>query len=901
MKTFLAMAFFLSIITFVSANDIRLNTDLHFTNRAQCALESKQPTENILVLLSNMDVGRSLYRIGKLKGERDISAFTKLGLNKYRYTVLTLLDLIHQKLINNKLPLLSADLSQKTNLTKYNEISQNCAQSSRCPEMDDYLASLWEKSGDENPAFTAVDNFGVNNFVNLENKNISKKLNCSYLKKFTPLEAHLFGTKPTPDILEQIARAGKEVDQYYSECHDYSVQDSLKVSTYEMSLNISESKRFAAIGFDYWNTLKIYFSWAFRNSKEASQLAFPFDEVFSSVLIEDSLFMVPNGCKSLVNPKCDPATLNQNSIRLFAKHDFKQSAENLDFFRSVPAGAANKVLEDPFTAVNQDILNFSKFETADSWTDSFRQNFSETRLTMRKKLVNSLNSLTLMSKNLKSDTMKNSLLNYFRPVISRVDKNNVQLKSELYYLCAESTFLSSEELSYIKPKIEILSKLNSTDEMTISINSKNVIEVFEYYKEIATSVNSLCGSFDQSVVFDPEFIVDSTGFNRWYLDSVYEGKISSMANILRKEKLQSKKPLIAYSLFKNSNDLRDVVCIDVVDCARTAIQSIVDVYGVIQYSELFLDIKSEISSASMLNPYAERTACKVYDPWFKTKASLFGFATDFFQGALSAVTPGVVYGNFDLEPGKVVSFNQLVKDGKITVDSNYEKSKVLSTVALDLGAMSNVPCSISVTKSKAMDPSKLLGFRGVTIRACKDNEKNAVNVDVTNEIGESINKYKSGCLQCSLDFEHVTGALSNAIPFGRTAFFMARAIIRLYKGMKDPVNVPRSWQVNPYLAKVSFDSNGGKIPNDCVKKLTSGKSCMKNSCEDNIVNAYKGQGLFLESLDTSESWKGTVDVKLKGCKESSKIKVFYNREENGNDSCNVSIKNLNLNCANVEG
>lgn len=892
--------FSLILMTVISqssyANDVRLSTDLHFTNRAQCALESKKPTENILVLLSNMDVGRSLYRLAKLKGERDVSEFTKLGLNKYRYTVLTLLDVIHQRIIENKLPILNADLTKNTNLTKYKEISQRCSESSKCPELDDYLAAIWEKSAEKNPSFSDIDNFKTTNFLNLEEKKHSKKLNCSYLKKFTPLEAHLFGTKPTPDTLEQIAKASSQVDEFYSECHDYSVQDSLKVSTYEMSLNVNNSKRFDSIGFDYWNTLKIYFSWAFRNSKEAAQMAFPFDEVFSSVMIEDSLFMMPNGCKSLINPKCDPATLNQNSIRLFAKHDFRQSAGSLDFFRAVPEGAANKMLEDQFTAVNQDILNFAQFETADAWTDSFRQNFSETRLTMRKKFVNSVNNLSLMVNNLKANTVKASLASYFAPIVSKKDSGNIQLKSELYYLCAEATFLSSEELSYLKPKIDILGKLDSTNDMTGSINSKNINEIFAYYQEITSSVNALCGSFDQSDVFDPDFLVDRTGFNRWYVDTVYEGKVSSMANILRKEKLQTKKPLIAYDLYRNSKDIRDVICIDTVDCARTAIQSIVDIYGVIQYSELFLDIKNEINSASMLNPYAERTSCKVYDPWFKTKASLFGFGTDVAQGAISAVTPGVVYGNFDLQPGKVTSFNQLVKDGKIIIDSKYNKAKVLSTVALDLGAVSDLPCSISVTKSKELDPSNLLGFRGVSIRACKGDEKNVVNVEVNNEMGDSVEKFKSGCLQCSLDFEHVSAALSHAIPYGRTAFFMARAVIRLYKGMKDPINVPRSWQVNPYLTKISYDSNGGKIPNNCVKKLISGKSCMKNSCEDTIVNAFKSKGLFLDSLDTSESWRGRATVKVKGCKEEKIIKVSYSRDENDRDNCTVSSKQLTMNC-----
>lgn len=896
MKALITFFLLLGVTQAVHATDVRINTDLRFTNRAQCAIDSQKPTESALVLLSNMDVGRSLYRLAKVNGERDTAAFTKLGLNKYRYTVLSLIDLIHQKIVTNKLPLLQADLSLKTNLSKYSQLSQKCSTSNKCPELDAYLAAIWEQSTAKKPKLSSIDNFTQANFLNLEEKNVTKKLNCSYLKKFTPLEAHLFGTKPTADVLEQIARATTQVEDYYSDCQDYSAQESLKVSTYELSLGVQNSTRFDAVGFDYWNTMKVFFSWAFRNSKEASQMAFPFDEVFSSVLIEDSLFMVPNGCKSLVSPKCDPQTLNQNSIRMFAKHDFKQAAESMDVFRAIPDGATKNLMEDPFPVVNQDILSFNQFETADAWTDSFRQNFSETRLTMRKKFVTSVNNLSLMSQNFKVQGLDATLRDYFKPVTDKKGGGSVQLKSELYYLCAESTFLSSEELSYLKPKMEILSKLNTTDNLTNSINSKSLNEIFDYYKQITKSVNALCTSFDQSEVFDPEFIVDRTGFNRWYVDTVYEGKISSMANILRKEKLSTQKPMIAYSLYAKSKDIRDVICIDTVDCARTAIQSIVDIYSVAQYSELFLSIKNEIASGSMLNPYAERTACKVYDPWFKTKAALYGFGTDISQAAISSVTPGVIYGNFDLEPGKVTSFNQLVKDGKIKIDPKYEKSKVISSVALDLGALSSVPCSVSVTRSKKLDPSQILGFRGVTVRSCKGSEKNALSVEATNELGQKIDKFKSGCLQCSLDFEHVTSVITNVIPFGRTAFFMARAVIRLYKGMKDPMNVPKSWSVNPYLAKAAYDSYGGKIPSNCVEKLIAGKSCMKTSCEDSIVNTFKNQGIYLQSVNAEDSWRGTAKVKIKGCATTNTIKVSANRSEDGDDTCFVYKKSYDIKC-----
>ena len=67
MKALFGLSLVILFSTPLYANSNRLNTNLNFTNRAQCALDSKKPTTSILVLLSNMDVGRSLYRLGKIR------------------------------------------------------------------------------------------------------------------------------------------------------------------------------------------------------------------------------------------------------------------------------------------------------------------------------------------------------------------------------------------------------------------------------------------------------------------------------------------------------------------------------------------------------------------------------------------------------------------------------------------------------------------------------------------------------------------------------------------------------------------------------------------------------------------------------------------------------------------
>jgi hypothetical protein len=81
---------------------------MRFTNRARCALDSKHPTESTYLLVSNMDVARSIYRLAKSR-EENTTLLTRQGIDVYRYSILELLDLIHKKIIENKLPLLPSD------------------------------------------------------------------------------------------------------------------------------------------------------------------------------------------------------------------------------------------------------------------------------------------------------------------------------------------------------------------------------------------------------------------------------------------------------------------------------------------------------------------------------------------------------------------------------------------------------------------------------------------------------------------------------------------------------------------------------------------------------------------------------------------------------------------------
>lgn len=909
MKTIFKFLLILSL--FVNLALAENFSEIHLTNRARCALDSKLPTESAFLLINNMDVARSVYRLGKSRGE-DTSKITKLGIQVYRYSITELLNFIHKKIVKRELPLLPSDTTGENVPSRYKQIMEECRSDALCPALNQYLKEIWMASSLSNPVdhIQGIDNFDtelhlLNSKVFNERK-AGAELKCSYLRKFSPLDAQLFGTKPTKEMFDLLGNAANHVDDYIADCKDFSKQESIKVASFELGVKNINSKEWSKQGFDYWNSLKIYFSWAYRNAPEMKQFAFPFQTLFSAVAIEDSALIVPNGCKSITPPKCETDYLNQNAIRAFSSNEYKKEASNLDFMTSIPEGAQLEILKDPFTEVNKDILGLGRFETSDEWAENFRENFSGTRSLIRKNLLQSISTLDVISKKIALDKMTSKLNDYFAPLLSgkKVD-NQLELKNQLYYLCAEFIFAGNGEISFIKSKLDLLKKVTLLDGVISTVVDKSSSDYFNYFDTISTNVNQICSSFDQNKMFDSLFQLDKSGFSPWYIEKVYENKFSSMQDDYNLNVLKKTQPLLSYSNYKQSKKISDVICTNAPDCARKVLKSILSLYAATQYAETFWSLDNKVKSPDLFNPYAERTACRVYDPWFKTKSTLFSAFTDVLQGALATVTPGAVFGTFDLQPGRSVSFNQLVSEGKIKYDTKYSKTKIQSSLTMDFGNLLGVPCGISVSRSNNLNPYDILRFNGISTRACMDNETNVLNVNSGSDIGANDSKNFSGCVVCALNFEEVSSSVTRFIPGGQSAFFLVRALVHLYKGFKDPVNIPRSWSVQPELVKMSFNAFKGNIPEYCVGELSKGRACMPSSCEAEIATLmFNKTNSKVTNIDSSQVEKGFALVTVASCKSPVKLRTTYSAVNNdtymvnkSNDfTCAPRIKELPANC-----
>lgn len=902
--TFLTLFLIIFAESLFAAEDPLTLNDLRFTNRARCAIDSEKPSDSAFILLNNMDIARAIYRLAKNRGENS-TELTKKGIQVYRQTSIALLQLIHKKLINRELPLLVADTtSDKIHVPgDYREVMEKCSSAEYCQELDQYIEKLWTISSDgrklaeRQTDFYKFDNYhSKENFMQnevFEDENRQFNLRCHYLRKFSPLEAHLFGTKPDKGVLESIAKAAINKEEYIARCDDFSKQENLKVAAYELKIPNLRYSKWNDQGFDYWNSVKLYFSWAFRNAPEMDLMAKPFSNMFKALAIEDALIMVPNSCKSLTAPKCESEYLNQNAMREFAKSSYKKNALNLDILDSVPDGAQDDLLTDPFTAVNSDILGLGDYQSSDAWLDNFRENFSGSRTIVKRKLLRSINHLEVITTNVDVTKLVNKLTDKFlMSVNSSMDpKDRNDLKNELFYVCSEYTFATHEELSFIRSKLNLLKDLALIDKLGSRIVDTKSAVFFSYFEKLSKEVNTLCGKVNQNKIWDKDFSLDKTGFSSWYLSKVYENKIQSTEVDRLKNYLAKNTPALSYANYKITKSVDDVVCANEIDCARKTLRSIVDLYSALQYADTFWTLDQKLKSPNIFNPYAERTACRVYDPWYKTKQTMFNFFTDMAQGALATVAPGVLFAKFDLQPGRVVSFNQLVKEGKIVYDTKYNKTKVQTSLTADFGNLLGVPCAVTIANGEP-NPYDYIQFSGISARACRENEKNQVNVSSASDISPNDTKKSSQCVVCALNFETISTSAATISQTAGPQFFIIRALVRLYRGLSDTLNIPRSWEANPEYVLATY-RKFGKIPDSCVRDLSNGKACMTNSCESSIVEELhrKVNGSFVSS-NTEDAWKGRASAKVSTCSSPLQIKVNYQRAQDTTDEDSCSVKEI---------
>jgi hypothetical protein len=717
--------------------------DLQFSNRSSCAKKSMTPTKSVFLIVDNVNIAKSVYRLAKMK-QLDVVGTTNLGIEKFRYSLVSLIQLISAKILSGELPLIED-----------HKIS------------DEYLAQNWEKS---------------------RKVNFKDFSSCRVIKKFSSLHSNLNVSKPDRVLLEQIAKDLDHSEDFFSACDDFSDLSEPQVALYQFDLKTKEG--FHKIGFRFWYSLKVYLSWAFRYSPEMSALSEPFDYLFKSANLEEMVLFFSNGCESISAPACKDKDLSLENLRQFTHEANQIDWTNSDYIKPVPESAPNDFFTQPMPLKSDDLLNLGDYNSADEWAKNFRDNFIKARGYNKIKISKAISHLNLISSSIGPDLL-----------FDKLKLNSLQLseqgKQDLYYLCSEFQMAADKELSFLRQDLWKLKKVKVFDDILKDFTDKNLSDFFDFFERVVLNTNSFCSDLKQQRVWDDNFELKKEGFAPWYQQLFYQKKYALKDDLTLSSEITS----TPYLSLSNGH----VICQNAIHCSRLILDSMMSLSAL---SRSFSSIvpQDEILSSNMANPFAQRMACGAYDPWAKKNKIIFDFFHDMIQSATFGLLSSPVYVAATLDPKRIVSFETLVKEGEVFYDPKYDKRSLKLSLMADLGGLAGIPCAISVSGSK-FNPFQYYMFNGISFSGCKERSKNDIVVHSADSQSQQ-NSYRSYCTSCAINLQTVASVASNINPIFRSSFFLIKGIVGLVSQIRDPDDLSRDWKVSPLQVALSYRYDG---------------------------------------------------------------------------------------------
>ena len=849
---------------------LKLN-NLRFTNRARCALDAQMPAQSVSMIIDSMNAAKLAYRLGLATG-KETKQFTEMAVRRFRFSLLELTKLIAEKLIAGKLPLLPHDNTSQA-LRNYKQIILACRQDEYCEQLDEYIKDLWLVSSKRSvraEEWRLLDNFSSSKHFIKPSKALEKNKNfefsCYHQLQFSSLQSQLAAPRPTKEILTEIAATHVNQDQFLERCDEMYRVRELDFASYQLELLHLQEDYWKQVGFDFWHSLKLYLSWAYRYSAEITEWTYPFHNVFKSIHLEDSLMMLSNDCRSITEPRCDQEFLSEQNIRKFALKAYEDEMSSYDQFKFLPDGVSRELLEEKRPDINDNVLDFDQFDSMAQWGKNFRDNFTRTRGIMKGRLLRGSNALSLIANNLTPTQiiehvkkLKEGSASWVTPYKNELKEN--QKRNQLYYLCSEYNMMNMEILHF-KDELATLREIKSIDPLISNLTDKKLADFYDYYQRLAQEVTGFCQQLEKNEGWGETFELDQRGFASWMKELMQvSGELPN-----EKGELIKGSPLLSYAQFEYIKTPENVICYHGVDCARKVLEAMINIYSVSKYVDTYFAPLQQISSPSLNNPYAERTVCQVYDPWWRMKKSFFDLFNDLTWGAISVINTTPFYIDVDLKEKNVVSFNQLLQDGAIKLEPQFDKDRLLLTLGAEFGPLLGTSCGVAISNNtdKITGASTRSYFAGITVGACTGTASSSLTVSSTSDMSDRQKTAASGCITCTLNFANVAEELSEHfnMPIINSGFYLARGIARFVEGMLDPVDVPHSWEVNVNHVLETF-RRYGDIPKRCVGALGRGVYCLDDR---NQYLAAATMQLFNSSV-TAIAYNGAeMDIESNDCR-----------------------------------
>lgn len=855
------------------ASPLALNK-LRITNRAQCAVDSDHPTESAFIVVDGYNAGKVVHSLAKNIGGIPEEA-SLIGMQQFRVATTRLTKIIMNKLLSGQLPLLPTNL-KTSKLSGYNAIVEKCQGQTYCPELNSYLAKLWDNSEGAGIKWENLDKFTGANFITLKK---ADRVSCYYAKRFSSLQEQLNSVEVDKESLLSIAQAAQEQGKYLADCESMDSSLESRNAIIQMDLRLPRSLDFKAVGFDFWNSVKIYLSFAWRYSNLPLQVAPQYGQLFRSIALEESIMMIPNGCRSIEKPECDAATLSLNSIRELARPD----GDRTEHRKEVPKGPEDDVVNRGPRDVNDDFLGTRSYEEASDWVENFRKNYVSARGSMKNRLQSSIHFLNILT-----TSMSPQDLGEFLKPLAFANTYSNQHRDELYYLCTEARLAGDKRLDFMRTGID---RVQEMEVMKRSFDGSRttLAQATAYFDQVSSSLVSYCDSLERERLWNVEgYTVNKNGFNPWAKELLSIPPSATIAADIQPMKFGA--PLLVWDIHRTA-DPGNSICVSAIDCSRRLIKAMVDLYSVAKYADAFLPVNSTVATPDVFNPYADLKACKVYDPWYMTRRANKRLMADLASSALFGWNALPLYIDVDFKAPKVTSLNQMIKNGTVRFDPKIQREKMEVALLADFGPLLGAPCAVSLAPNSAKDLN-FYAFNGISVNYCSVKDGSTSVGRSPGDIQDGAPSSRSYCGGCSINFVGVAGGAAvtkSSMPLNpiKLGVYLFRAIQRFVTAKKDKVNIPRAQEVDVNQVLETYKKHG-TIPNHCVEQLAEGVGCHQNLCAAKAVDHFerytgkKARSVTVEEVreeSSREPVTKSVEIKSDFCPGA--VRVSFNCTNEG--------------------
>ncbi|CAN5548381.1 hypothetical protein BH10BDE1_BH10BDE1_32060 [soil metagenome] len=828
---------------------------IEFTSRAQCSINSASPARSVLIVGDGQDAGRLAFNL-KAKSNVDVSETEVLTV--YRKAIGSTFKLVVERLLNGELPMISgptADASWKSVLA-------SCDQQKGCVQLESKIASVWAESIRKSSLPRA-------------HRAGEARLGCHKINQFSALHGHLNTSRPTNADLQEIATLLVEPGMGPTSCDADSVKGD-RHFLLQLDLVAIGETNFEKQGFDFWTSVKTYAAWAWRNSSEVKTSMGRFGTLFPSLTLEEEILLVPNGCRSVSQPRCELQRLSLDAIRELAKPPGVMSG----FEKNMPEGPQADLIGRGARGVNNGFLG-TRSADAQEWVKNFASRFNEARWVSRNKLQGAIRQSRILEK-ISTETLvkdiESDLTEFDAP-------QNMPLVSQMAAVCLETRILQDPALKALRPDIESVLATGTDFVGDADRTRAGLQRVATTAVDLAKRLQPLCDSLEKSIF--QSRASDKRSYNWSYLSDWARERMGTLvtgddgpALDAAKKRRGWERPQ-AYLNLSSPTQTPIEICRSPLACAQQTFKSYVDIYYVSTWAAALQNAR-KIKDSNLFNPYAELTACKIYDPWYATDRANADLTQRLIISAITAPLPVPLYFESSQNRPKAVALKSSIEttsggNKELRFDAQFETESSKKTFFADLGPLTGSPCAIQYSNDINV-PFQVYGISGVTINYCSDGKR--VNSDAGDD-GTSVKstaKY-SVCGGCTANVASGFSVAAYSAPPGPLRFlFGAMRAFSLYSdATKDNVNRPITYTVNPSFVADTYRENAKKVPASCTDSLSQGFRCFADTCAAFVANDFeKRSGLRVREssisyegeengLPRSGSRNGLAGVRVEGC------------------------------------